>query len=101
MKIQLIEQIVTTDYLLTSFNMDVLNVRKLDRIVDLACGHKARTSAVKRARCTRCEEMLRRSMENGSEDYDSFRKGLIPDRMEWKEDPLRNLHENYFKNESN
>jgi hypothetical protein len=94
------ERIVTTDWLLTAFNrapdriledMDVL-----DRIVDLACGHKLRTSSIKRAHCPRCQEMFRRSCEDGSEDWDSFRKGLKKDEMEWPADPMRLIHESRY-----
>lgn len=89
-RICLYERIIETDILLTIANR---RENPLDRIVDLACGHKANTTNMKRARCARCEEMLRRSIADGSEDYDSFRKGLIQDQMEWEADPLRPVHE--------
>ncbi len=84
------EQIRETDFLFMVVNkFDPLN----GRIVILACGHRLFTKAFQRARCPRCTEMFRRSCQDGSEDYDSFRRGLIPDRMEWPEDPLRICHE--------
>jgi hypothetical protein len=67
------------------------------RIVDLACGHKHLTKASNKARCPRCHEMLRRSIKDGSEDYDSFRKGLVRDDMVWEADPLRIFHETDYR----
>ena len=69
------------------------------RIVDLACGHKLLTKALKQARCPRCCEMLNRSIQDGSEDYDSFRKGLKRDDMIWEDDMLRIFHEEEYRND--
>ncbi len=86
------ERIVETDVLAMIENPH-LDIIKDGRVVDLACGHKLLTRAMNRARCPRCREMLRRSLLDGSEDYDSFRKGLVPDRMEWEGDTMRIFHE--------
>jgi hypothetical protein len=63
------------------------------RVVDLACGHKALTKNRKKMICPRCTEMLRRSLATGKEDYESFRNGIVRDQMVWEDDPLRFLHE--------
>jgi predicted RNA-binding Zn-ribbon protein involved in translation (DUF1610 family) len=87
-----LEEIVRHDVLASAFNQElVLKNRKF--FVILACGHEIITGALNRARCPRCTEMLRRSCRDGSEDYDSFRKGLIPDTMIWRDDPCRMFNE--------
>lgn len=55
--------------------------------------NKRRVKAVGKAICKRCTEMLRRSINDGSEDYASFREGLTRDRMVWREDPCRQFNE--------
>lgn len=86
------EKIVRVDHLAAVFNAEkMLRDRKI--LVDLECGHKTYTGARYNAGCRRCREMLRRSLEDGSEDYDSFRKGLTEDRMVWREDPCRRFNE--------
>lgn len=91
--IKLFERIVETDWVVTAFNRQILIRGGLDRIVRLECGHSKRTSAIVRARCSRCEEMLRRSIDTGEEDYEGFRSGLVSDRMAWAADPCRLLNE--------
>ncbi len=91
---RLVERIVRTDILMTAFNRSKLGSRTpRRRVVELACGHRIVTTAAHRARCMRCEEMLRRSVTDGSEDYESFRHGGKIDRMEWADDPHRALNE--------
>ena len=86
------EKIVRHDVIANAFNSErVLRERKF--IVDLECGHKAFTGSIHKARCPRCTEMLRRSIADGSEDWDSFRKGLIRDQMIWRYDPCRIYNE--------
>lgn len=85
------ERIVQTDWLATAVNRDRL--KGFTRIVDLSCGHKAVSAAHGRCICRRCEEMMRRSIADGSEDWDSFRHRDKRDTMEWREDPLRFIHE--------
>lgn len=88
------EKIVRTDFLLMIFNQDRLGIghgRK--RAVDLACGHKTLTAAWHAAVCHRCTEMLRRSINDGEEDYDAFRNHGGHDLMVWPDDPLRQFHE--------
>lgn len=84
------EAILRVDWPLTAY-AHFKNV--LDRVVTLKCGHRIVTRRSKRARCLRCEEMLRRSLTDGSEDYDAYRAGNIADRMEWDADPFRGLNE--------
>jgi hypothetical protein len=87
-----LEKIVRVDHFAAVFNSDrMLRDRKF--LVDLACGHKLYTGAKKQARCPRCCEMLRRSIADGSEYYESFRAWRIPDRMVWREDPSRQFNE--------
>lgn len=86
------EKIVARNPLITMFNADrMLRTRKF--IVDLACGHKIYTPNRNTAVCPRCSEMLRRSIADGKEDYDSFRKGLRGDTMSWPADPCRQFNE--------
>lgn len=68
-------------------------LRTRKAIVQLACGHYHLTRNAKAAVCPRCTEMLRRSVETGEEDYESFRNGVLIDRMEWPKDPCRNFNE--------
>jgi hypothetical protein len=86
------ERIVRSDHLLTIYNPDVL-LKECKRFVDLACGHKAITSAVSKAVCPRCTEMLRRSIKDGSEDWDAFRNHGARDEMAWPADPMRQFNE--------
>lgn len=97
MKIKIVERITRTDILMTAFNRDKLGADMLHRVVELACGHRTVTKAISRCRCARCEEMLRRSVADGSEDYESFRRGGKLDHMEWKQDPHRSLNETLCK----
>jgi hypothetical protein len=53
------------------------------------------TRSIHRVRCPRCTEMLRRSLKDGSEDYEAFRKGDKRDQMIWDEDPCRILNEEW------
>jgi hypothetical protein len=96
------EKIIRTDFILLALNQDMFEKggRGMDRVVDLECGHKTRTRNWERAHCPRCEEMLRRSIEDGSEDYESYRAGRTRDRMEWPDDPLRQFHENILTEDS-
>jgi hypothetical protein len=84
------ELIIRTDWLLTA-HAHFSN--PLKRVVVLGCGHRIVSTRSKRARCLRCEEMLRRSLADGSEDYAAYRAGDAPDRMEWPDDPFRGLNE--------
>jgi len=85
------EKIIGTDFFLmiTNHRSDVLD----DRPVDLACGHKALTKNKKSVRCPRCAEMLRRSLADGSEDWDAFRHHGKADTMIWLDDPMRQFNE--------
>lgn len=76
------------------FNTDEL-LKRRRRFVDLACGHKALTSAAFKVVCTRSSEMLKRSIETGDEDYESFRRGAARDQMIWRDDPCRVFHEQH------
>ena len=100
-----LEVIGEHDVLANAFNKEkCLRDRKF--FVDLACGHKAYTGALNKARCPRCTEMLRRSIIDGSEDYESYRKGLIRDQMIWHDDVCRIFNEptdlegNFFSDSS-
>ena len=86
------EKIVCTDILLAVVNSNRRSVFA-PRVVILACGHRAITKNRKRMICPRCTEMLKRSLADGSEDYESFRDGRIHDSMEWEQDPCRRLNE--------
>lgn len=86
------ERIIDIEWLVMAQNQH-LDILKDGLVVRLACGHKLLTKARNRVCCPRCHEMLRRSIATGLEDYDSFRKGLIPDRMEWPGDTMRIFHE--------
>lgn len=87
-----LEKIIRRDALNGAVNADkMLRDRKF--LVDLDCGHKAYTGAIDRARCPRCTEMLRRSIETGQEDWETFRAGHKPDQMVWPEDPCRTFNE--------
>jgi len=89
------ERIVERHPLITGYNVEkTLNVGKF--VVTLACGHMVYTRAQHKAMCPRCTEMLKRSIETGKEDYESFRKGLIPDTMEWDKDPCRQFNERFL-----
>lgn len=87
-----LERIVRHDVLANAFNKEFV-LAKHKFFVDLECGHKALTGALNKARCLRCTEMLRRSIADGSEDYESFRKGLTRDNMIWLDDPCRTFNE--------
>lgn len=87
-----LENIVAHEHFITAFNLEkVLRDRKF--VVQLACGHRVYTSAIYRAVCPRCTEMLKRSIEDGSEDYESFRQGKTSDTMRWSDDPCRQFNE--------
>lgn len=86
------EKIVKVDELLLIFNAERM-LRDRKRVVELACGHLAYTGAVRQFICPRCTEMLRRSIEDGSEDYESYRKGLVRDLMVWPGDPCQRFNE--------
>lgn len=62
-------------------------------IVQLACSHYHVTRNIRAAVCPRCSEMLRRSIEDGREDWDGFRNGNVRDWMEWPADPCRQFNE--------
>ena len=87
------ERIVETDLIASAFNRERLGTSMTRRIVVLACGHRAVTRNSNSMRCLRCTEMLRRSIETGEEDYDSFRHGNGLDRMVWPDDPCRPFNE--------
>ena len=87
------ERITRIDILLTTTNRDRLSIGEGQVIVELACGHMTVTKNLHKAHCQRCEEMLRRSVTTGEEDYESFRAGKTRDRMEWDGDKFRGLHE--------
>jgi hypothetical protein len=91
-----LERIVGTDFL-AMINSQHLSILTHGRVVDLACGHKLLTKLRKQARCPRCHEMLIRSIKDGSEDYDSFRKGLVRDDMIWEADTMRIFHETEYR----
>lgn len=86
------ERIVEIDALTAVFNAKMM-LRDRKFLVHLACGHLTYTRARKSAVCPRCSEMLRRSIADGSEDWESFRQGKVRDRMIWREDPCRAFHE--------
>lgn len=69
------EDIVTNDWLGTSFNRDKLKIGRGERLVILACGHEVVTSNQHRMKCPFCRYL----MMNGY-DYDGFRHlgGLDP-----------------------
>lgn len=58
------------------------------RIVPLECGHYVLSSALHRAPCPRCGEMIRSGY-----DHDGFRRLGMPDKFHWPEDPLFELNE--------
>jgi hypothetical protein len=86
------EKIVETDMLATAFNRD-RGLGAIRRIVILECGHRVVTRNRKSAPCARCDEMLRRSIDTGEEDYDAFRHHGAQDLMAWEADPLRVFNE--------
>lgn len=86
------ERIVSRDAFAAIFNVDkMLRDRKF--LVDLACGHKAYTRNQNRMVCPRCTEMLRRSIADGGEDWESFRYRQGRDHMKWTKDPCRKFNE--------
>lgn len=86
------EKVVRIDILLMALNKDVVDKGWV--FYDLECGHKAKSKGYKRRMvCIRCTEILRRSIKDGSEDYESFRKGIVQDKMVWKDDPMRQFNE--------
>lgn len=87
------ERIVETDMILTMYNRTKLGLSYSRRIAVLACGHRVITRNAKTMVCPRCTEMLRRSIADGSEDWDGFRNGNAIDRMEWPKDPCRSINE--------
>lgn len=86
------EEIVRVDYLAMVFNVERMR-RDRKRLVDLACGHKCYTNRIGKTRCPRCTEMLRRSIKDGTEDYESYRAGRVHDEMIWRDDPCRQFNE--------
>lgn len=82
------EKIVGTDILATTVNVDKLMKTGYERIVDLACGHKAVTSNLHRCHCARCQQMF-----DSGYDWDGYRNLGMKDEMIWPEDPLRIFHE--------
>lgn len=86
------ERIVSRDHLATAFNFEKM-IREGKFIVDLACGHKTYTRNLNKATCPRCTEMLRRSIRDGIEDWESFRYRGALDTMEWPGDPCRQFNE--------
>lgn len=87
------ERITETDHIATAYNRKWLGESCVRRIVVLACGHRAVTRNAKSMVCPRCTEMLRRSVESGEEDYESFRHCNLLDTMVWPDDPCRLLNE--------
>ena len=86
------ERIVRRDHLATVFNPErMLKDRKF--IVHLACGHAVYTGNLNKATCPRCTEMLRRSIADGSEDWETFRYLQARDTMVWPNDPCRQFNE--------
>lgn len=85
------EGITCTDLIATAFNRHRLKGRT--RVVRLECGHAAITAAFGRCICLRCVEMFKRSVADGSEDWDAFRHMGGLDDMAWKGDPCRVLNE--------
>jgi hypothetical protein len=85
------ERIIRLDLVLHIFNPKLRVTGK--HVVDLACGHKAITRNRKTTICPRCSEMLRRSIEDGSEDWDSYRHRGGRDTMTWPADPMRQFNE--------
>lgn len=63
-----LERIVETNILMTALNQGKLDIKNLERVVDLACGHRVLTKNTKKCRCGVCQEMLDRGC-----DYDLFR----------------------------
>ncbi|MGY3581460.1 hypothetical protein ACVIGB_000470 [Bradyrhizobium sp. USDA 4341] len=86
------EQIVSSEVFVMIFNAEKM-IRDGKRLVNLACGHVAYGRALEKMVCPRCREMLRRSIEDGREDYEGFRHGNLPDVMVWPEDPCRQFNE--------
>jgi hypothetical protein len=86
------EKIVERCPILGAFNAD-RNLRDGKFVMKLACGHHCYTRNINVSVCPRCTEMLRRSVTDGREDWDSFRKGLKTDTMEWPSDPCRQFNE--------
>lgn len=80
------EKIVRRAHEIGIFNADMF-LRTRKTVVQLACGHYCVTRNAKAAVCLRCSEMLRRSIETGEEDYETFRCGNGIDRMDWQGDP--------------
>lgn len=86
------ERIIARDHLAAAFNSKRM-IRERKFIVDLECGHKMYTRNLNKAVCPRCTEMLKRSIEDGSEDWDGFRHHGKLNQMEWPEDPCRQFNE--------
>jgi len=87
-----LEKIISREPLITMANAEKM-IRERKFVVQLDCGHLVHTRAANRAICPRCTEMLRRSLIDGSEDYDGFRKGFVRDTMVWPDDPCRQFNE--------
>lgn len=82
------EKIVKTDALVTAFNTDMLDVRRMERVALLACGHHVITRNLKSAHCPRCQHMV-----DTGQDWDAFRHLKGSDTMAWPDDPCRALNE--------
>lgn len=80
------EPIIETEPMLLLVNFEKF-ISTGKRVVRLACGHLHLTKNKKSSVCPRCTEMLRRSVKDGSEDHESFRRGSVIDRMDWCVDP--------------
>jgi hypothetical protein len=86
------ERIIRRDYLAGVFNGAKM-IKDGKFIVELACGHTVYTRALNRTICPRCTEMLRRSIADGTEDWESFRYRNSLDLMVWPNDPCRQFNE--------
>lgn len=64
------ERIVRTEHAATALNMHKLDIASCERVVTLACGHRAVTKAAKRVRCTQCLQLML-----DGKDYQMFRFG--------------------------
>lgn len=86
------EKIIDTEILIYAFNKDNF-LKDGKRVVILECGHYAYTNSIHGIHCLRCKEMYDRSIIDGSEDYDAFKKGLKKDNMVWENDLCRIFNE--------
>jgi hypothetical protein len=63
-----VERIMRTDWIATAVNRKKLGGNMGKRIVELACGHRAVTTNIKRCKCEDCHKMIM-----DGEDYEAFR----------------------------